>query len=306
MYARSPLKEAQNIINYDENSHVTRTKEIDGEKYERIENSLSNFHIGRPLGKGKFGNVYLARDVKNNHIVALKMLFKSQLLKNNVQHQLRREIEIQSHLQHPNILRLYGYFWDEKKIYLILEFAPQGELYNKLRKAGRFDNKTSAQYIAQMIDALEYCHSKKVIHRDIKPENILLGYFGELKIADFGWSVHAPSLRRGTMCGTLDYLPPEMVTHQPYNEKVDLWCLGVLTYEFLVGKPPFETEDATQTYRRIINVDYTFPEHVHEYARIFIRALLKKKPQERATLQECREQIWMRTFCEVKFDKHLK
>ncbi|RWR98478.1 hypothetical protein B4U79_00975, partial [Dinothrombium tinctorium] len=121
LYARSPLKEAQNTIVSDENSQ-----------------------IGRPLGKGKFGNVYLARDVKNNYIVALKMLFKSQLLKNNVQHQLRREIEIQSHLQHPNILRLYGYFWDEKKIYLILEYAPQGELYNKLRKAGHFDNKTSA------------------------------------------------------------------------------------------------------------------------------------------------------------------
>lgn len=110
-----------------------------------------------------------------------------------------------------------------------------------------------------MADALAYLHSKHIIHRDIKPENLLLGINGELKLADFGWSVHAPSNRcaftfsfqgakhsdvdahrRTTLCGTLDYLPPEMVNQKPHTEKVDLWALGVLTYEFVVGKPPFE------------------------------------------------------------------
>lgn len=121
-----------------------------------------------------------------------------------------------------------------------------------------------------MIDALECCHSRKVIHRDIKPENILLGYNGELKIADFGWSVHAPSSRRATMCGTLDYLPPEMVLHKSYDQTVDLWCLGVLTYEFLVGRPPFENDDTKQTYSRIVDVKYSFPDHVSELARDFV------------------------------------
>ena len=106
---------------------------------------LSDFEIGRPLGRGKFGNVYLAREAKSKYIVALKVLFKSQLVKNNVQHQLRREIEIQAHLQHPNILRLFGYFYDETRVYLILEFAPQGELYKLLKKKGRFSNEESAQ-----------------------------------------------------------------------------------------------------------------------------------------------------------------
>jgi len=106
--------------------------------------SLNDFEIGRPLGKGKFGNVYLAREKKSKYIVALKVLFKSQLIKNNVQHQLRREIEIQAHLRHDNILRLFGYFYDETRVYLILEFAPRGELYNVLRKASRFDDQQSA------------------------------------------------------------------------------------------------------------------------------------------------------------------
>ncbi len=101
-----------------------------------------------------------------------------------------------------------------------------------------------------------------MIHRDIKPENLLLDMKGDLKIADFGWSVHAPSSRRATMCGTLDYLPPEMVEGNSHDEKVDLWSLGVLCYEFLVGKPPFETQSHKETYQRIVNVDIKWPHHV--------------------------------------------
>jgi len=105
--------------------------------------TLKDFEIGRPLGKGKFGNVYLAREKKSKYIVALKVLFKSQLINNNVEHQLRREIEIQAHLKHDNILRLFGYFYDETRVYLILEFAPRGELYRVLRDAKRFDDQQS-------------------------------------------------------------------------------------------------------------------------------------------------------------------
>ena len=129
--------------------------------------TLKDFDIGRPLGKGKFGNVYLAREKASKYIVALKVLFKSQLQKSQVEHQLRREIEIQSHLRHPNILRMFGYFYDESKIYLILEFAPRGEMYKALQKQphNRFDEARSSKYIYQMADALKYCHAQKVIHR---------------------------------------------------------------------------------------------------------------------------------------------
>merc|ERR1711935_1247350 len=153
--------------------------------------SLSDFDIGKPLGRGKFGNVYLAREKKTKYVVALKVLFKTQLLKAGVEHQLRREIEIQSHLRHPNILRMYGYFYDSKRIYLILEFSPGGELYKRLTQKGRFSERTSARYISDLATALDFCHTKHVIHRDIKPENLLVGAHAEIKIADFGWSVHA-------------------------------------------------------------------------------------------------------------------
>merc|ERR1719154_109710 len=257
---------------------------------------LEDFDIGRPLGKGKFGNVYLAREKASKYIVALKVLFKSQLQKAQVEHQLRREIEIQSHLRHPNILRLFGYFYDECRVYLILEFAPKGELYKNLKEQpeGRFEEGISAKYINQMANALSYCHSKKVIHRDIKPENLLLDAKGNIKIADFGWSVHAPNSRRGTMCGTLDYLPPEMIEGALHDDKVDLWSLGVLTFEFLVGKPPFEAESNNETYKRITKVDIKFPTHVSTEAKDMISRLLRKVPSQRLSLAEVMDHPWIK------------
>nr|XP_014340826.1 PREDICTED: aurora kinase A isoform X3 [Latimeria chalumnae] len=255
--------------------------------------SLEDFEIGRPLGKGKFGNVYLARERQSKFILALKVLFKSQLEKAGVEHQLRREVEIQSHLRHPNILRLYGYFHDSSRVYLILEYAPRGELYRELQKCTKFDDQRSATYITELSDALLYCHSKKVIHRDIKPENLLLGSNGELKIADFGWSVHAPSSRRTTLCGTLDYLPPEMIEGRMHDEKVDLWSLGVLCYEFLVGHPPFEAKTYEETYRRISKVEFRFPPFVTEGARDLILKLLKHNPNQRLPIENVLEHPWI-------------
>eukprot|EP00559_Dactyliosolen_fragilissimus_P008310 CAMPEP_0184860958 /NCGR_PEP_ID=MMETSP0580-20130426/5742_1 /TAXON_ID=1118495 /ORGANISM="Dactyliosolen fragilissimus" /LENGTH=335 /DNA_ID=CAMNT_0027358247 /DNA_START=128 /DNA_END=1135 /DNA_ORIENTATION=- len=246
--------------------------------------SLDDFEIGKPLGRGKFGSVYLAREKRTKYIVALKVLQKSQLLKAGVEHQLRREIEIQSHLRHRHILRMFGYFYDSKRIYLILEYSPGGELYKKLTARGRFSEKLTARYIADLSRALSFCHKKHVIHRDIKPENLLVGAHGEIKIADFGWSVHAPTSRRNTLCGTLDYLPPEMVEGREHDEMVDVWSLGVLMYEFLVGSPPFEAEGHSATYRRISRVDLKFPQGVPLDAQDLIAKLLRKDPRQRMPL----------------------
>lgn len=235
---------------------------------------LGMFEIGRPLGKGKFGRVYLARERTTGFICALKVLHKNELQAGRVEKQVRREIEIQSNLRHPNILQLYGHFHDSKRVFLILEFAGKGELYKHLRKENRFPEWKAAQYIAQMASALRYLHRKHVIHRDIKPENILVGIHGEIKISDFGWSVHAPNNRRKTMCGTLDYLPPEMIkpgtSDNFYNEKVDLWSLGVLTYEFLVGEAPFE-DTPVMTQRRIARADMSIPTWVSPEATDLIK-----------------------------------
>ena len=313
--------------------------------------TLEDFDLGRPLGRGKYGRVYLARERQHNFICALKMLNLAQLSKYEVDHQLRREIEIQSNLRHPNILRLYSFFWDAKHVYLILEYAPQGELYKWLQKYNRFTEAETGKYISDLVGAFQELEKKNIIHRvrpprthshalahcipahspliiaisapekeertvmhcaqranfrcsslsvsfvlsffravpfsfhpqDIKPENLLIGHDNAIKIADFGWSVHAPSSRRQTVCGTLDYLPPEMVGHQPHDKSVDLWCLGVLMYEFLYGRPPFEADDQSATYARISKVDLKFPSRpaVSDDAKDLVSKLLQKDPKKR-------------------------
>ncbi|CAB3405386.1 unnamed protein product [Caenorhabditis bovis] len=263
---------------------------------------VGDFEIGRPLGKGKFGSVYLARTKKNNsHFhVALKVLFKSQLISGGVEHQLEREIEIQSHLSHPNILRMYTYFWDLKKIYLVLEYAPGGEMYKKLQKENRFSEMTAARYMYEIADALSYCHKRNVIHRDIKPENLLLGINDELKLADFGWSVHAPSNKRQTMCGTLDYLPPEMVLGHEHTDAVDLWAIGVLCFEFLTGRPPFEHDKQSDTYAMIKIAKFSFPDYVSRGARDLINKLLVVDPSKRIPLEQVRSHDWVQAMQEKR------
>lgn len=255
--------------------------------------TIDHFEIGRPLGFGKFGRVYLARERDSQFIVAIKVLQKEQIQKESMECQLRREIEVQSQLRHPNIVRLYGYFYDSTRIYLIVEYAAQGELFKELRDADRFDEHTAAKYIVQMSDAIHYCHSKHVIHRDIKPENILIGLKGELKLADFGWAVHAPSSRRKTLCGTLDYLPPEMVTGQEHDARVDTWELGILLYEFLAGAPPFEEDSQRATTRRIRDVSLRFPKSIKPLARDLINQFLQKDPEKRIDLGQVRSHPWI-------------
>lgn len=262
--------------------------------------SLDDFEIVKKLGSGKFGNVYLARHIKTRFVVAIKVIHLEQLVKNKIQHQLRREIEIQTNLLHPNILRLYGYFHDTTRVFFVLEYCAQGELYAILRKKGRFDEPTSAKYIAQLAQALQHCHAKHVIHRDIKPENLLVDENGNLKIADFGWSVHyserTDTCRRQTLCGTLDYIPPEMLNRgQSHGTAADMWSVGVLLFEFLYGKPPFEEEGQRETCHRIMAGEVRYPATpvTSPGAKDLIESLLQLDQHKRFTPDQILEHPWI-------------
>ncbi|XP_077231809.1 serine/threonine-protein kinase Aurora-3-like isoform X2 [Tasmannia lanceolata] len=224
--------------------------------------TLQDFEIGKPLGRGKFGRVYLAREKKHKYIVALKVIFKQQLEKHNLHYQLRREIEIQSNLSHPNVLQIFGWFHDDERIFLILEYAARGELFKELRDLKYLSEKHAAT--------------------------------GRLKIADFGWSVQSRT-KRHTMCGTLDYLAPEIVENKAHDYTVDNWTLGILCYELLYGVPPFETESQVNTCKRIIKVDLNFPStpHVSAEGKDLIRKLLVKDALKRLSLQRIVEHPWI-------------
>ena len=244
------------------------------------------------------------------------MLFKSQLLADHGGvHNLRREVEIQTRLRHPNILRLYGYFHDASKVYLLLELAPGGELFKELARRGRFAEAEAAPMIAQLARALQHCHARGVIHRDIKPENLLVSGHGGggsggkvryplVKLADFGWAVHdpRPEVRRTTLCGTPDYLAPELLECMPYSAAVDAWSVGVLAYELLVGRTPFGGADGDgPANARIVAAEYAFPDEedesavaVSDAAKHLVRALLRKDPAERLTMDQVLEHPWIK------------
>ncbi|XP_063677821.1 aurora kinase A-like [Bolinopsis microptera] len=292
-------------------SHPDSFREFDKENAERSgtnkENTkkkkqawtIDDFEIGKPLGKGKFGKVYLAREKKSRFVVAIKCLDKVDLERNEVMHQLKRELEIQCRLRHPNIIRLYGYFHDAAKIYIVLEYAREGDIYRHLKKMERFDDKTAATLVKQLANALDYIHKHNVLHRDIKPENILLGTEPGsnenllLKLGDFGWSIHSPDSRRTTLCGTVDYLPPEMIDNVQYDENVDIWCLGILTYEFLVGKPPFELKTTAETMSHIKHCKYSIPEYVNPEAAELISKILVSNAKLRPSLNDIMNHPWI-------------
>lgn len=243
-----------------------------------------DFEVGGALGRGKFGRVYLARHLATNCICALKIVSKAQCEDQAAEKLIRRELEVHQNLAHRNILKLLSWFHDETSIYLVLEFTPGGSLYSKMKKLpkGRFDEPTTAHYVAQMAGALRYMHGKNIIHRDVKPEDILLGFHSEIKLADFGYSVHTESGFRSTVCGTLDYLSPEMAlmmlkpgkTQDFYTKAIDQWSLGILTYELLVGKAPFEMKSDKATQRRIAKFTdqaLKIPQHVSTGAEELIR-----------------------------------
>lgn len=208
-------------------------------------------------------------------------------------------------IRHPHVLRLHGFFHDEGRIFMMLEFAGKGELYKIMSRLpnNHFDEEESAKLTAQMTDALAYLHHKNIIHRDIKPENLLMDLKGDLKVADFGWSVHAPSTRRTTMCGTLQYLAPEMVEKTEHDESVDLWSLGVLIYEFLYGQPPFEHDNPEEQKQRIRKVRYNFPKNPHSgkeeipiLAQEVISGLLKYKGSQRLPLNQVLLSSWIQKW----------
>lgn len=265
---------------------------------------IEDFVLKERLGRGNFGEVFRAREVTTGYPVALKVLPKVDIIKKGMEHQLRREIEIQAALSHPNIIRLYGFFYDSQRVYIILEYAAGGHLYSKLEHAGgRFAERVAARYVAATARALRHCHSKNVIHRDLKPENMLLDSAGNVKIADFGWSVHLTRhARRSTMCGTLDFLAPELCEKREYDVSVDLWSLGVLMYEMLYGTPPFEVkrsdmdEARARTMERICDVDLRFPDDkvkISNNAKNLIKALLKKEPSRRLPLSKVLCHPWI-------------
>ncbi|KAL7714641.1 Aurora kinase [Entamoeba marina] len=271
-------------------TYLTKNGELKPKR--RVELCLEDFDVGKPLGQGKFGNVYLVKYKKNDYVCALKVIFKKQMQRCQMGVQLKREIEIQSHFDHPNILKLLGVFKDSERVFLVTEYCKNGELFSLLQEVGKFTEARAARYIKSTISALQYCHQNFCYHRDLKPENILIDHNDQVKLADFGWGVRT-NTKRKTYCGTLDYLCPEIIQQKYYDGSIDLWCLGVLTYELTTGEPPFQSYSKEETFRKACSLTYTFPSFLSADCKDFIQRLIKYDPSQRMSLKECMNHPWI-------------
>uniref|UniRef100_A0A7E4VY71 Aurora kinase n=1 Tax=Panagrellus redivivus TaxID=6233 RepID=A0A7E4VY71_PANRE len=266
---------------------------------ERSKLSVEDFAIGRKLGEGRFGTVFLCEMVKSNFVCAIKVV-KKELLQENADHMLqtKREIELHRHMKHTNILRWFAYFYDHHKVYMVLEYAALGNLLKYTQSLENPMPEAQCAHVADSIAAaLDYCHFRQVCHRDVKTVNILVAEGFGIKLADFGTAVHVPSSRMKTVFGTLDYLAPEMVdaeTGPAYTVKVDNWSLGVVLYEILTLELPFYRESKCDTADAIRNCDMNTPkrELSADMLRI-IKSLLTTDANDRLDLKDLQSDAWL-------------
>lgn len=243
----------------------------------------------KPLGKGGFGEVWKVFHKKTNNIYVIKVIDKKNIIEQKLVDQMNREIEIMYKVDHPHIVKLVNHFEDDNKFYLIMHYASKGQLYSLLKKQGKFDERTVAQFIRETIEAVKYLHSfdPPIIHRDIKPENLLLDENMRIKLADFGWSNFKDNEEfRNTYCGTPEYLSPEMVRRLGHDASVDIWSIGVLLFELLAGYAPFSGSNQDELFNNIRKIKINWPTDFPPLAKNLITRILKLNPKERMTLEE--------------------
>ena len=195
---------------------------------------LKDYDIGETLGTGSFGRVRIAKNKRTNNYVALKIMKKVEILKSKQADHIANEIKILSMIDHPFVITFEGFTQDDRSLYIAIELINGGELFTYLRGVGRFPVNQARFYIAQIITIFEYLHSKNIIYRDLKPENILIHKSGYLKLTDFGFAKIVEG-RTYTLCGTPEYLAPEIILNKGHGKPVDWWTCGILLYEMIAG-----------------------------------------------------------------------
>ncbi|WAQ83754.1 hypothetical protein PtA15_4A202 [Puccinia triticina] len=237
--------------------------------------ALADFDLIRTLGTGSFGRVHLSKSRHNGRGYAIKVLNKKRVVGLKQVEHTNSERQMLAAVRHPFLVNLWGTFADSYNLYMVMDFVSGGELFNLLRKSQRFPDPVAKFFGAEVALALDYLHCLDIVYRDLKPENILLGSDGHIKITDFGFAKLVPDIT-WTLCGTPDYLAPEIVQSKGYNKSVDWYALGVLIFEMLAGYPPFycEEESPMRLYEKIIAGKVRYPSYFNPSAKDLLKSLL--------------------------------
>lgn len=280
--------------------HVSGTKKK-GESGSRVSSRRSGEepHIGKyrllkTIGKGNFAKVKLAKHIPTGKEVAIKIIDKTQLNPGSLQ-KLFREVRIMKTLDHPNIVKLFQVIETEKTLYLVMEYASGGEVFDYLVLHGRMKEKEARAKFRQIVSAVQYCHQKKIIHRDLKAENLLLDSEMNIKIADFGFSNEfVPGNKLDTFCGSPPYAAPELFQGKKYDgPEVDVWSLGVILYTLVSGSLPFDGSTLRELRERVLRGKYRIPFYMSTDCENLLKKFLVLNPTRRASLEVIMKDKWM-------------
>lgn len=260
---------------------------------------VGKYELGKTLGEGSFAKVKFAKNVETGENFAIKILDRQQLLRHKMVEQIKREISTMKEIKHPNVIKIFEVMASKSKIYIVLEFVDGGELFDKIAKHGKLKEDEARRYFQQLINAVDYCHSRGVYHRDLKPENLLLDLYGNLKISDFGLSAFSQQVREDgllhTACGTPNYVAPEVLNDKGYDGTAsDIWSCGVILFVLMAGYLPFDEESLMALYKKIYKAEFSCPSWFSSGAKKFINRLLDRNPLTRITIAEILENEWFK------------
>lgn len=268
--------------------------------------SLQDFDIIRTLGTGSFGRVKFAKSRIDGQYYAIKLMKKHDIIKLKQVDHINSERSIMMQLSHPFIVNMRGSFRDDSFIYLVMECVGGGELFTHLRKAKRFTDEQAKFYAAQIAAVFQYMHGKNIVHRDLKPENVLITREGYCKLTDFGFAkVIEPGDRTFTLCGTPEYLAPEVLLNKGHGKPVDWWTLGVLIFEMIAGQPPFCDDEPMGIYQKILAGKIIYPKFMDKNAKSLVKNLLVADLSKRfGNLKAGSDDIMQcKWFSSIAFDK---
>uniref|UniRef100_A0A8C4GVE7 MAP/microtubule affinity-regulating kinase 3 n=1 Tax=Dicentrarchus labrax TaxID=13489 RepID=A0A8C4GVE7_DICLA len=255
---------------------------------------IGNYRLLKTIGKGNFAKVKLARHILTGREVAIKIIDKTQLNPTSLQ-KLFREVRIMKTLNHPNIVKLFEVIETEKTLYLIMEYASGGEVFDYLVAHGRMKEKEARAKFRQIVSAVHYCHQKNIVHRDLKAENLLLDADSNIKIADFGFSNEfSAGNKLDTFCGSPPYAAPELFQGKKYDgPEVDIWSLGVILYTLVSGSLPFDGQNLKELRERVLRGKYRVPFYMSTDCEGILRRFLVLNPAKRCSLEQIMKDKWI-------------
>ncbi|XP_067317407.1 MAP/microtubule affinity-regulating kinase 4 isoform X1 [Anolis sagrei] len=255
---------------------------------------IGNYRLLKTIGKGNFAKVKLARHILTGREVAIKIIDKTQLNPTSLQ-KLFREVRIMKGLNHPNIVKLFEVIETEKTLYLVMEYASAGEVFDYLVSHGRMKEKEARAKFRQIVSAVHYCHQKNIVHRDLKAENLLLDADANIKIADFGFSNEFTlGSKLDTFCGSPPYAAPELFQGKKYDgPEVDIWSLGVILYTLVSGSLPFDGQNLKELRERVLRGKYRVPFYMSTDCENILRRFLVLNPAKRCTLEQIMKDKWI-------------